>query len=83
MDEPGLLLADPGGDLRVVAASSEQAKGKLAERLGLEMDDAFTVLRSYARARNRGLSELARAFIDGSEQLPDLKAGPPPSPRRV
>jgi GAF domain-containing protein len=60
----------------------EQAKGKLAERLGLEMDEAFNVLRSYARARNRGLSELSRAFIEGSEQLPDLKAGPPPSPQR-
>jgi GAF domain-containing protein len=60
----------------------EQAKGKLAERLGLEMDEAFNILRSYARARNRGLSELSRAFIEGSEQLPDLKAGPPPSPQR-
>jgi AmiR/NasT family two-component response regulator len=61
----------------------EQAKGKLAERLGLDMDDSFNVLRSYARRRNRGLSELARAFIDGSEQLSDLSAGPlPPSPRR-
>ena len=61
----------------------EQAKGKLAERLGLDMDDSFNVLRSYARQRNRGLSELARAFIDGSEQLSDLSAGPlPPSPRR-
>jgi hypothetical protein len=59
----------------------EQAKGKLAERLGLEMDEAFNILRSYARARNRGLSELARAFIEGSEQLPELKAAQPPSPR--
>jgi len=59
----------------------EQAKGKLAERLGLEMDEAFNILRSYARARNRGLSELARAFIEGSEQLPELRAARPPSPR--
>jgi transcriptional regulator with GAF, ATPase, and Fis domain len=59
----------------------EQAKGKLAERLGLEMDEAFNILRSYARARNRGLSELARAFIEGSDQLPELRAARPPSPR--
>ncbi len=61
----------------------EQAKGKLAERLGLDVDDAFTILRSCARRTNRGLSELARAFIDGSEELPDLIPGKtPPSPRR-
>jgi GAF domain-containing protein len=44
----------------------EQAKGKLAERLGLDMDTAFATLRHYARDRNLRLSELAQAFIDGS-----------------
>jgi AmiR/NasT family two-component response regulator len=56
----------------------EQAKGKLAERLGLDMDQAFNVLRDYARARNLRLSELARAFIDGSQDItrpkPNAKA---------
>src|ERR1700736_2037053 len=47
----------------------EQAKGKLAERLGLEMDQAFNLLRDFARARNLRLSDLAQAFIDGSETL--------------
>jgi len=47
----------------------EQAKGKLAERLGLDMDQAFNVLRNHARARNQRLSELAQAFADGSETL--------------
>lgn len=58
----------------------EQAKGKLAERVGLDMDQAFNRLRSYARERNRGLSELARAFVDGSEIFPDLSepGSPPP-----
>jgi transcriptional regulator with GAF, ATPase, and Fis domain len=61
----------------------EQAKGKLAERLGLDVDDAFDILRSCARRSNRGLSELARAFIDGSEELPDVKPGKtPPAPRQ-
>jgi len=48
----------------------EQAKGVLAERLRLPVDQAFTVLRSGARSHNRRLSELARAIVDGSEQLP-------------
>jgi transcriptional regulator with GAF, ATPase, and Fis domain len=60
----------------------EQAKGKLAERLGLDVDDAFDILRSCARRSNRGLSELARAFIDGSEELPDLKPGKTPPASR-
>jgi GAF domain-containing protein len=47
----------------------EQAKGKLAERLGLDMDQAFNVLRDHARARNLRLSDLARAFIDGTENI--------------
>ena len=47
----------------------EQAKGKLAERLGLDMDQAFNVLRDSARSRNLRLSELARGFIDGSQTI--------------
>jgi transcriptional regulator with GAF, ATPase, and Fis domain len=50
----------------------EQAKGKLAERLGLDMDQAFSLLRDSARNRNLRLSDLAQAFVDGSEAL----AGP-------
>src|SRR5689334_23860691 len=56
----------------------EQAKGKLAERLGLDMDQAFSLLRGYARARNLRLSDLAQAFIDGSETVTGLTASRPP-----
>jgi transcriptional regulator with GAF, ATPase, and Fis domain len=42
----------------------EQAKGKLAERLGLDMDTAFTTLRRYARDHNLRLSDLAQNFIN-------------------
>jgi transcriptional regulator with GAF, ATPase, and Fis domain len=55
----------------------EQAKGKLAERLGLDMDQAFSLLRGQARARNLRLSDLAQAFIDGSETLTGPTAGRP------
>ena len=53
----------------------EQAKGKLAERLGLDMDQAFNLLRESARTSNRRLSDLAQAFIAGKETLTSPNAG--------
>ena len=47
----------------------EQAKGKLAERLGIDVDQAFTLLREQARGRNLRLSDLARAFVDGTQAM--------------
>jgi GAF domain-containing protein len=56
----------------------EQAKGKLAERFGLDMDTAFTALRHYARDHNLRLSDLAQAFIDsGPAAFPDLTPAEP------
>ncbi|HZN82855.1 MAG TPA: ANTAR domain-containing protein, partial [Mycobacterium sp.] len=48
----------------------EQAKGLLAERLHVDVAEAFALLRHGARSRNRRLSELAQAIVDGSEQIP-------------
>jgi GAF domain-containing protein len=48
----------------------EQAKGVLAERLQVDIAEAFTLLRGYARSGNRRLSELAQAIVDGTEQVP-------------
>ncbi len=55
----------------------EQAKGKLAERLGIDVSQAFTILRAQARNHNQRLSDLARAFVDGTQSL----TGPAGSPR--
>ena len=44
----------------------EQSKGKLAERLGLDMDRAFTMLRDYARTTNQHLTDVARNFVTSS-----------------
>jgi AmiR/NasT family two-component response regulator len=43
----------------------EQAKGVVAERARISLDSAFARLRSYARANNLRLSEVAAHVIDG------------------
>jgi GAF domain-containing protein len=55
----------------------EQAKGKLAERLGIDVNQAFTLLRDQARNRNQRLSDLARAVVDGTQAI----TAPSVSPR--
>jgi GAF domain-containing protein len=54
----------------------EQAKGKLAERLGIDINQAFTLLRDQARNRNQRLSDLARAFVDGTQAISALSGSP-------
>jgi GAF domain-containing protein len=72
----------------------EQAKGKLAERLGIDVNQAFTLLRDQARNRNQRLSDLARAFVDGTQPITGVVGGsvrtghpvtrpPRPGPRPV
>jgi AmiR/NasT family two-component response regulator len=61
----------------------EQAKGKLAERAGLDMDQAFTTLRAYARDHNLRLSDLAHAVIDGTPaDFPGLTTPATPGPAK-
>ena len=55
----------------------EQAKGVLAERLHVDVAEAFTLLRGGARRHNRRLSDLAQAIVDGTEQfLPPTASRP-------
>jgi hypothetical protein len=44
----------------------EQAKGVIAERLDLGMDEAFERLRGHARSRQRRLSEVAEEVVAGT-----------------
>ena len=48
----------------------EQAKGILAERLRIDVAEAFALLRTAARNRNRRLADLASAIVNGTEDLP-------------
>jgi transcriptional regulator with GAF, ATPase, and Fis domain len=59
----------------------EQAKGLVAERLGVNMEVAFAALRGFARTQNRKLGDVARMVIEGHAGTNDLiEAGAPPKP---
>lgn len=55
----------------------EQAKGMVAERRGLDMEEAFSALRKYARNHNLRLADVAHGVIDGSLPVPRLDPAPP------
>jgi hypothetical protein len=50
----------------------EQAKGILAERWHVTVDEAFAAFRAYARAHQRKLAELAREIADGTFDTTDI-----------
>lgn len=52
----------------------EQAKGVLAERAHLNLDDAFKMLRGYARNHNLRLRVVAESVISGKLSVGDLAA---------
>lgn len=50
----------------------EQAKGALARTHGIDVDQAFELLRRYARNHNRKLVELAQAVLTNPGSVPEL-----------
>lgn len=70
----------------------EQAKGMIAERAGVDMDDAFSRLRAFARNNNRGLTGVAESLVAGAIAVDSFgdrrshgdrrKSVPPPPPSR-
>ncbi|MGH8934480.1 MAG: ANTAR domain-containing protein [Egibacteraceae bacterium] len=56
----------------------EQAKGKLAERLRCKPDQAFQLMRRYARSHNLRLHDFAAQFVDNEITLdaPDSRTFP-------
>jgi transcriptional regulator with GAF, ATPase, and Fis domain len=56
----------------------EQAKGRLAERLRLDMDQSFALLRAHARNTNQRLTDVARQVIDNPvDHFPPQAPGQP------
>jgi len=53
----------------------EQAKGAIAQIRGVSVDEAFTMIRGYARRTNRRLVDVAHAVVTNPGGLPEL-AGP-------
>jgi hypothetical protein len=54
----------------------EQAKGIVAERAQVGIDEAFTMLRSYARSHNRLLRQTSHEIISGDLAITELAAPP-------
>src|SRR4249919_140506 len=62
----------------------EQAKGVISERTGVDLDEAFSRLRAYARNHNLRLTDVAQAAIDGTlDPLAWASAPRPASPGRT
>ena len=55
----------------------EQAKGMVADRLGLDMERAFALLRNHARNHNQRLADLAGDLISGTIAASALDTLPP------
>lgn len=55
----------------------EQAKGVLAERAHVTMDDAFNMLRAYARSHNLRLLGVAESTIDGKLSVEEFSSTHP------
>lgn len=50
----------------------EQAKGAIAQARSVSIDDAFKIIRTYARSHNRRLIDLAHAIVEDPTGLPEL-----------
>lgn len=61
----------------------EQAKGVIAERNGVEMDQAFETLRRHARNGNLKLTEVAYGVVRGDLTLPAPPGSPLPGAPRI
>ncbi|MFI5807705.1 GAF and ANTAR domain-containing protein [Streptomyces sp. NPDC051561] len=52
----------------------DQAKGMVAERWGISVDEGFDAVRAYARSTGRPLSEVATALVQGTLEVSAVPA---------
>ena len=71
------LLAEQLQTALTTRIAIEQAKGVLAERSGLAMDDVFEAMRAYARSRNQHLTTVARDIIENRVPVRAIVSGRP------
>jgi GAF domain-containing protein len=74
-----LILNDQLSHALTSRVAIEQAKGVIAERAGIDLAEAFSRLRRYARNKNLRLTNVAHAAIDGTLE-PAAWHAPPPAP---
>lgn len=74
-----VLPSTPAGLVDSIATSGPDP-GLLAGIHGIDVDHAFTLLRSYARNHNRRLVDLAHTVISDASAVPDLTTARDPAP---
>ncbi len=52
----------------------EQGKGMIAERCGVDMEEAFSLLRQHSRNHNLALTGLAESLVAGTTPIDDITA---------
>ena len=71
-----VALADENANLRRALDTRvviEQAKGVLAERFGLDVPEAFQLLRTSARSNRMRLHDLAARVVETRETPPEIE----------
>ena len=72
----GTLLTEQLQHALTSRISIEQAKGAISRIHGVSVDEAFTLMRGYARERSLRLSEVAYAVVTDPGVHPQLTARP-------
>jgi GAF domain-containing protein len=77
----GAALIDQLNEALVSRIIIEQAKGKISEAAGMDMDRSFQRLRNHARNHNLRLTDISREVAEGTTSVRSLD--PLPSPRQA